>query len=254
MIKTGGENVASREVEEAIYRMPQVSEVAVIGLPDPKWIEAVTAVVVVKAGQALEAPALVAHCQEHLASFKVPKHVFFCTALPKNPSGKILKWELRQLTNRRVRAVLTKEVFRLAVDEARGAAQSRDPAGRSRRRCTARIELVALRSNTTPRPGSGLRHQHTGGPAACGQYSTPSRRPAARASARRSRRPPRRSRASAISGCQDMPSSASPRPHSAARTSPRSETPRHRPATPACVVPDPAAHAARRRTRRSAPA
>ena len=97
MIKTGGENVASREVEEAIYRMPQVSEVAVIGLPDPKWIEAVTAVVVVKAGQALEAPALVAHCQEHLASFKVPKHVFFCTALPKNPSGKILKRELRQL-------------------------------------------------------------------------------------------------------------------------------------------------------------
>ena len=55
MIKTGGENVASREVEEAIYRMPQVSEVAVIGLPDPKWIEAVTAVVVVKAGHALDA-------------------------------------------------------------------------------------------------------------------------------------------------------------------------------------------------------
>jgi fatty-acyl-CoA synthase len=95
MIKTGGENVASREVEEAIYRMPQVSEVAVIGLPDPKWIEAVTAVVVVKAGHALDASALVAHCQEHLAGFKVPKHVFFCAALPKNPSGKILKRELR---------------------------------------------------------------------------------------------------------------------------------------------------------------
>ena len=63
MIKTGGENVASREVEEAIYRLPQVSEVAVIGLPDPKWIEAVTAVVVVKPGQALDAAALVAHCQ-----------------------------------------------------------------------------------------------------------------------------------------------------------------------------------------------
>ena len=55
MIKTGGENVASREVEEAIYRLPQVSEVAVIGLPHPQWIEAVTAVVVVKAGQALDA-------------------------------------------------------------------------------------------------------------------------------------------------------------------------------------------------------
>lgn len=96
MIKTGGENVASREVEEAIYRLPQVSEVAVIGLPDPKWIEAVSAVVVVKSGQTLDAAALVAHCQAHLAGFKVPKHVFFCETLPKNPSGKILKRELRQ--------------------------------------------------------------------------------------------------------------------------------------------------------------
>jgi fatty-acyl-CoA synthase len=96
MIKTGGENVASREVEEAIYRLPQVSEVAVIGLPDPKWIEAVSAVVVVKPGQLLDASALVAHCQSELAGFKVPKHVFFCEALPKNPSGKILKRELRQ--------------------------------------------------------------------------------------------------------------------------------------------------------------
>jgi fatty-acyl-CoA synthase len=96
MIKTGGENVASREVEEAIYRLPQVSEVAVIGLPDPRWIEAVSAVVVVKPGQTLDGSALVTHCQAHLAGFKVPKHVFFCEALPKNPSGKILKRELRQ--------------------------------------------------------------------------------------------------------------------------------------------------------------
>jgi len=96
MIKSGGENVASREVEEAIYRLPQVSEVAVIGLPDPKWIEAVSAVVVVKPGQALDAAALIAHCQAQLAAFKVPKHVFFSEALPKNPSGKILKRELRQ--------------------------------------------------------------------------------------------------------------------------------------------------------------
>ena len=96
MIKSGGENVPSREVEEAIYRLPQVSEVAVIGLPDPKWIEAVSAVVVVKPGQALDAAALIAHCQQQLAGFKVPKQVFFCEALPKNPSGKILKRELRQ--------------------------------------------------------------------------------------------------------------------------------------------------------------
>ena len=96
MIKTGGENVASREVEEAIYRLPQVSEVAVIGLPDPKWIEAVSAVVVVKHGQTLDASALVGHCREHLAAFKVPKRVFFCETLPKYPSGKILKRQLRQ--------------------------------------------------------------------------------------------------------------------------------------------------------------
>jgi fatty-acyl-CoA synthase len=95
MIKTGGENVASREVEEAIYLLPAVSEVAVVGLPDPKWIEAVTAVVVLKAGHVLAEPALVAHCQQHLAAFKVPKRVVFVDALPKNPSGKLLKRELR---------------------------------------------------------------------------------------------------------------------------------------------------------------
>ncbi len=95
MIKTGGENVASREVEEMIYRLPQVSEVAVIGLPDPKWVEAVSAVIVVKAGQALTQDEVIAHCNAHMASFKSPKRVFFTEALPKNPSGKLLKRELR---------------------------------------------------------------------------------------------------------------------------------------------------------------
>jgi fatty-acyl-CoA synthase len=96
MIKTGGENVASREVEEMVYRMPGVSEVAVIGLPHPYWIEAVTAVIVPKAGQALDEAAVLAHCGEHLATFKVPKRVVFVDALPKNPSGKLLKRELRR--------------------------------------------------------------------------------------------------------------------------------------------------------------
>lgn len=95
MIKSGGENVASREVEETIYRLPQVSEVAVIGVPHPRWVEAVTAVVVVKAGQQLDEAAVLAHCGEHLAPFKVPKRVVFVDALPKNPSGKLLKRELR---------------------------------------------------------------------------------------------------------------------------------------------------------------
>ena len=96
MIKTGGENVASREVEEAIYTIEGVSEVAVIGLPDPQWIEAVTAVVVPKTGQALTEEALIAACRDRLGAFKVPKRVILTDALPKNPSGKLLKRELRQ--------------------------------------------------------------------------------------------------------------------------------------------------------------
>ena len=95
MIKTGGENVASREVEEMIYRIGAVSEVAVIGLADPKWVEAVTAVIVVKAGHQLTEDEVIAHCNTHMASFKSPKRVVFTDALPKNPSGKLLKRELR---------------------------------------------------------------------------------------------------------------------------------------------------------------
>jgi len=96
MIKTGGENVASREVEEMIYKIPAVSEVAVVGLPDPRWIEAVTAIVVVKTGETLDEDAVVKHCAAAMAHFKVPKRVVFVDSLPKNPSGKLLKRELRQ--------------------------------------------------------------------------------------------------------------------------------------------------------------
>ena len=96
MIKTGGENVASRDVEETIYRLPQVSEVAVIGIPHPRWVEAVVAVVVVKSGQSLDEAEVLSHCAAHVASFKTPKRVVFTSTLPKNPSGKLLKRELRQ--------------------------------------------------------------------------------------------------------------------------------------------------------------
>ena len=95
MIKTGGENVASREVEEALYRLDGVSEVAVIGLPHPRWIEAVTAVLVCKPGAVLDEARVIAHCAAQLAHFKTPKGVVFVDALPKNPSGKLLKRELR---------------------------------------------------------------------------------------------------------------------------------------------------------------
>ena len=96
MIKTGGENVASREVEEAIYELDGVAEVAVFGISHPQWIEAVTAVVVPKAGANVTAGDIRAHAKDRLAAYKRPKYIVLADALPKNPSGKILKRELRQ--------------------------------------------------------------------------------------------------------------------------------------------------------------
>lgn len=96
MIKTGGENVASREVEEVLYEHEGVAELAVIGIPHPVWIEAVVAVVVPKPGVELTATELKAHVRQRLASFKVPKAFALVDSLPKNPSGKLLKRELRE--------------------------------------------------------------------------------------------------------------------------------------------------------------
>ncbi|MBK0867754.1 acyl-CoA synthetase [Saccharopolyspora sp. HNM0986] len=95
MIKTGGENVASREVEEAVYELAGVAEVAVFGIAHPRWVEAVTAVVVLKDGVALTGEDVRTHLSGRLAGFKRPKYVVFTDALPKNPSGKILKRQLR---------------------------------------------------------------------------------------------------------------------------------------------------------------
>lgn len=95
MIKTGGENVASREVEEAIYQLDGVAEVAVFGVPHPKWIEAVTAVVVPKEGATITEEDVEAHLEGILAGYKRPKYVVLADALPKNPSGKILEKDLR---------------------------------------------------------------------------------------------------------------------------------------------------------------
>jgi len=69
--------------------------VAVIGLPDPKWVELVTAVVVLKPGETMTEEELIAHCRKELAPFKCPKKVIFVDALPKTPTGKILKREMR---------------------------------------------------------------------------------------------------------------------------------------------------------------
>jgi fatty-acyl-CoA synthase len=96
MIKTGGENVASREVEEALYELDGVAEVSVFGISHPTWIEAVTAVVVPKQGATLTEDAVHTHARSKLAGYKRPKYVVFADQLPKNPSGKILKRELRE--------------------------------------------------------------------------------------------------------------------------------------------------------------
>jgi acyl-CoA synthetase (AMP-forming)/AMP-acid ligase II len=95
MIISGGENIASSEVERVIYQLPDVAECAVIGLPDPKWGERPVAVVVLRPGTQLTADEIAARCRETLAPFKVPKEIHFREALPRNPSGKVLKRELR---------------------------------------------------------------------------------------------------------------------------------------------------------------
>ncbi|MBU5266341.1 acyl-CoA synthetase [Virgibacillus proomii] len=95
MINTGGVNVSSREVEEVIYQLDGVEEVAVISIPDPYWIEAVTAIIVSKKQANLTTSQVEAFCRERLSKFKVPKHIIFTETLPKNPSGKVLKRSLR---------------------------------------------------------------------------------------------------------------------------------------------------------------
>jgi acyl-CoA synthetase (AMP-forming)/AMP-acid ligase II len=94
MIVTGGENVYSREVEEVLYRHPAIAEVAVIGIPDPVWVERVHAVVVLKADADAIENEIIAFSKKHMASYKAPKSVEFAESLPKNPQGKILKKEL----------------------------------------------------------------------------------------------------------------------------------------------------------------
>jgi len=95
MIKSGGENVASREVEECVYALEGVAEVAVFAVDHPRWVEAVAAVVVPKPSADVTAADVEAHCRAHLAGYKRPKYVVLAASLPKNPSGKILKRQLR---------------------------------------------------------------------------------------------------------------------------------------------------------------
>lgn len=96
MIITGGENVYPREVEEILYAHPNVSECAVIGLPDPEWGEKTTAVIVTKSGETIDNTEVKFLLKKHLSPFKVPKEYRFVNELPKSQTGKILKRTLRQ--------------------------------------------------------------------------------------------------------------------------------------------------------------
>src|SRR5260221_14069564 len=95
MIISGGENIASSEVERVIYELPQVREVAVVGMPDQRWGEKPVAVVVLAENSALDLASLATHCRSRLAGFKVPRELIIRDSLPRNPSGKVLKRVLR---------------------------------------------------------------------------------------------------------------------------------------------------------------
>lgn len=96
MIKTGGENVFSAEVENALAKHPAVMMSAVIAIPDPQWGEAVHAVVVLRPGQEATQEDIVAHCKALIAGYKSPRSVAFVDALPMTGAGKILKTRLRE--------------------------------------------------------------------------------------------------------------------------------------------------------------
>lgn len=97
IINTGGVSVSSREVEEVIYELTEVAEVAVIGISDDYWIEAITAIIVLKDGYTLTEERVITFSHDKLSSFKSPKYVYFIDSLPKNPSGKVLKKDLRDM-------------------------------------------------------------------------------------------------------------------------------------------------------------
>jgi acyl-CoA synthetase (AMP-forming)/AMP-acid ligase II len=97
MIKTGGENVYAKIVEDHLTNHPQVVEAAVLGIPDPQWGERVVAVVVARDGVQLNESEVVEFCKAGLARYEVPKRVVFVSELPRNSSGKVVKSMLRSI-------------------------------------------------------------------------------------------------------------------------------------------------------------
>ncbi len=95
MIVSGGENIYPRELEEVLLTHPDINDVAVVGQPDPLWGESVKAVLVRRPGSSLSEDQVVEFCRTHMASYKKPRRVVFVEELPRNPSGKVLKRQLR---------------------------------------------------------------------------------------------------------------------------------------------------------------
>jgi len=97
MIISGGENIASPEVERVLYELPEVLEAAVVGIPHPKWLEVPKAYIVLKEGAQITVEEITKHCAQKMAKFKIPKEIAFISQLPRNPSGKVLKRKLRDM-------------------------------------------------------------------------------------------------------------------------------------------------------------
>jgi long-chain acyl-CoA synthetase len=97
MIIRGGENIYPREIDEVLYQHPKVKDAATIGVPDPLYGEAVKSFIVLKAGEQVSEAEILAFCREQLADFKCPKSVAFLEDIPKGPTGKLLKKELREM-------------------------------------------------------------------------------------------------------------------------------------------------------------
>ena len=94
---SGGMNVSSQEVERILHQHPAILQTAVVGVPDAKWAEAVTAFVILRPGFTTDQADIIQHCKQNLAPYKVPKAVHFVDSLPKDTQGKLLKRELRRM-------------------------------------------------------------------------------------------------------------------------------------------------------------
>jgi fatty-acyl-CoA synthase len=97
MVISGGVNIYPREIEDHLHTHPAILEAAVVGVPDPEWGETLRAFIVVRTGQSVSETEVIDYCRRGLADFKRPRKVTFLAELPRNPTGKVLKRELRDL-------------------------------------------------------------------------------------------------------------------------------------------------------------